>query len=332
MKKVLRSFSQFLFLFFVLGFFLNTNSASALEKGIDQGLLEISRQITESIPSNSKTTIAVMDFNDLQGNVTLLGRYIGEELITRLFQSKQVEVIERSLLDKAIQELKFNTSDLVDASNAKQLGRVVGADAIVVGTLTDLGQSLKINARVIMVESGKVIGAASVQIVQDTNMERMQKKVLAGVLGQSRIVTTRPEEEIRESILLKKVEVKKFTIELKECKLSGDSIACDLVIINNGADDKLELLREGTRIFDESGAEYSVNNFQLGNRSSSNHRHGGTIWGISNSLISGIPAIIRLEFKDVPKQISKITLLEMQFASKEDKKFSAQIRDISVIH
>lgn len=114
----------------------------------------------------------------MQGNVTLLGRFIEEELVTRLFQANQFKVIERSLLENALVELKFNLSDLVDPSVAKQLGRVVGADAIVVGTVTDLGQSIKINARIITVESGEVIGAAGAKVVKDASVGEMLKKMI----------------------------------------------------------------------------------------------------------------------------------------------------------
>ncbi|HKZ56505.1 MAG TPA: CsgG/HfaB family protein, partial [Thermodesulfovibrionales bacterium] len=97
----------------------------AQDMSLEQGLDTIADQISESVTSVKIKNVAVMDFNDLQGNVTLLGRFIEEELVTRLFQANQFKVIERSLLENALGELKFNLSDLVDPSVAKQLGRVV---------------------------------------------------------------------------------------------------------------------------------------------------------------------------------------------------------------
>src|SRR3972149_6589588 len=155
---------------FALLMLLSPKSILAQGVSLDQGLDEIAQKVTISIPEGAKKTVAVMDFYTLDGNVTLLGRFVSEELITKLFETERFKVIERSLLEKAIEELKFNTSDLVDPSIAKQVGRVVGADAIVTGTLADLGQSIKVNARVIMVESGEVIGAASAQIAKDTSI------------------------------------------------------------------------------------------------------------------------------------------------------------------
>ncbi len=176
-NPALRLFTTFLLFSFLL---FHPASGWTQERSLDQGLDEVARKITESIPSDIKQTVAVMDFNDLQGNVTMLGRFVSEELITILFQTRQFKVIERSLLEKALQELKFNTTDLVDTSNAKQLGKVVGADAIVTGTITDLGQSVKINARVIAVESGEIISAASALITKNSSLDGMLRKTIGG--------------------------------------------------------------------------------------------------------------------------------------------------------
>src|SRR3989304_5443496 len=163
---------------FALLMLLSPKSILAQGVSLDQGLDEIAQKATISIPEGAKKTVAVMDFYTLDGNVTLLGRFVGEELITKLFETERFKVIERSLLEKALEELKFNTSDLVDPSIAKQVGKIVGADSIVVGTLSDLGQYVKINARVIMVESGEVIGAAGVQVIKDSSISEMLKKII----------------------------------------------------------------------------------------------------------------------------------------------------------
>ena len=165
-------------LFLVGIMLLSPQSILAQDMSLDEGLNTIADQISESVISEKIRTVAVMDFNDLQGNVTLLGRFIEEELVTRLFQANQFKVIERSLLEKALEELKFNLSDLVDPSVAKQLGKMVGADAIVTGTITDLGQSIKINARIIAVESGEVIGASGAKVVKDASVGEMLKKMI----------------------------------------------------------------------------------------------------------------------------------------------------------
>ena len=74
---------------------------------LDQGLEALSMNLVSSLPQDRKLLVAVLDFNDLAGCVSAFGRLVGEELITQLFQTKRVQVVERSQLDKALNEQSF---------------------------------------------------------------------------------------------------------------------------------------------------------------------------------------------------------------------------------
>ena len=95
--------------------------------------------------AGGKATIAVVEFSDLSGGVTDFGRLLSEELITKLFATGNYKVIERLLLNKAIAEHKLQLQGLVDPKSAKELGKLLGVDAIVSGTVADLGNSLRVN-------------------------------------------------------------------------------------------------------------------------------------------------------------------------------------------
>jgi len=146
--------------------------------GLDQRIAELSQQIAKEMTEYQKTTIAVVEFSDLQGNVTDFGRFLSEELITRLYQTKRFKVIERQLLNKIIAEQKLSLTGMVDPSSAKQLGKILGVDAIASGTITDLAQSLRVNARLISTETGEIFAVASTEIFKD---ESVMKLLGAGV-------------------------------------------------------------------------------------------------------------------------------------------------------
>ncbi len=59
-----------------------------------------------------KATIAVVEFSNLSGGGSDLGRLISEELITKLFSTGNYKVIERFLLNKAIAEHKLQLQGL----------------------------------------------------------------------------------------------------------------------------------------------------------------------------------------------------------------------------
>jgi TolB-like protein len=143
------------------------------DKSLNTQLDKLTDQIVNSMISEDKTKVAVIEFPDLRGNVSEFGQYISEELITRLFITRKFEVIERRLLNKVLDEQKLSVSDLIDPNSIKELGKLLGVDAIVTGTVTDLGTNLKINARIISTETGAVFAVASTEILKDESVIKL---------------------------------------------------------------------------------------------------------------------------------------------------------------
>jgi curli biogenesis system outer membrane secretion channel CsgG len=68
-----------------------------------------------------------------------IGRGISALLIVKLVQDGKYTVIERAELDKILNEQNFSNSDRADASTAAKIGRLLGVDAIIAGTVTRFG-------------------------------------------------------------------------------------------------------------------------------------------------------------------------------------------------
>ena len=65
-----------------------------------------------------------------------LGKAVADLLLNRLVQSGSVSVIERSALDKVLSEQNLTNSDRADALTAAKIGRILGVDAIILGSIT----------------------------------------------------------------------------------------------------------------------------------------------------------------------------------------------------
>jgi TolB-like protein len=153
---------------------------------LDQPIGELSKQISDGLTENEKHTIAVVEFVDLEGRVTNFGRFVAEELITRLYRTKKFTVIERQLLNKVIIEQKLSLTGMIDQSSAQKLGKVLGVDAIASGTVTDLGKILRVNARLIDTSTGKIFAVASTDIAKDDSVLALMGKGQVAPDGTSR--------------------------------------------------------------------------------------------------------------------------------------------------
>ena len=151
---------------------MTTLTASAL--GLQAGVEQLVQDLIQATPEGKPLLVAVSDFPDLQGSTNDLGRYIATRITTRLGQSKKFSVTERQRLTQVLAELKTNMSALVDPEQAKKLQKMVGVDALVVGTITDLGKQVDVDVRLIEIEANRMIWSASVTIDKDPTLERLQ--------------------------------------------------------------------------------------------------------------------------------------------------------------
>jgi TolB-like protein len=78
--------------------------------------------------------------------------------------SGRFEVLDRSSVDQVLTEKEFQlSSGLVKAEEARQAGEYLGADLIVAGTVSRVGQTYALSAKMIDVATGKVVAQASAE-------------------------------------------------------------------------------------------------------------------------------------------------------------------------
>lgn len=176
MSAVRKRWGRLTLCFFMISL-LTFEGVEAGEKiwDLEEGLGELADRLVSSLPPKMpQTTVAVADFVDLQWRISALGRTIAEEMKSRLFgMGRKLKGVERSHLDRLIHELCFNQTDLFDRALTKRFGRIIGADVILVGTLIDQHDSVRIIARLVKTESGELLGNASVSIRRDARVKRL---------------------------------------------------------------------------------------------------------------------------------------------------------------
>jgi len=108
-----------------------------------------------------KVKIGIIEFQSLneEAKKDNLGKIVSEMLTTSFVNSESFKIIEREQLQKVIKEFQLSQSGIIDTSYAKQIGKITGADAIVTGSVIKIGNSLRLDARIIDVESGIILTA-----------------------------------------------------------------------------------------------------------------------------------------------------------------------------
>lgn len=112
------------------------------------------------------TTLAIPDLSDETGDPRLKGAGAGVAsiLVSRFSKVEGVQVVERAKLQAVIGELDLGASGRVDPATAAKAGQLVGADHLVLGSLTAIAlPQLSISLRVVSTATGEVVLAEEVR-------------------------------------------------------------------------------------------------------------------------------------------------------------------------
>jgi TolB-like protein len=280
---------------------------------LDSALDDLVDQIVLSLSQNQKSKIAVIEFSDIQGNITNLGKYLAEELTTRLYLTGNFEVVERQLLNKVIEEQQLGLTGYIDDNTAVSLGQILGIDAIASGSITDLGKNVKVNARLISAESGKVFSVASVKIPKDETI-----CMLLGQTYTSKNFTESKKQTPKNPI----VEKEGLKFELVEATMSERTIIFKIKITNTTEDD----IRFGmiigwpsqytTKIYDNNGNEYGISSVKIGNKFKNLKNSVTTYDGAETKIIAGISVNMEFHFDKVSSQTTVVSLLQINCGQK----------------
>ncbi len=99
-----------------------------------------------------KKRIAIFDFDyatvqsassAVFGTNVDVGKGIADLLVRNLVKDGTYSVIERKAMDKILGEQNFSNSDRANSNSAAKIGKILGVDAIVVGSITQFGNDTK---------------------------------------------------------------------------------------------------------------------------------------------------------------------------------------------
>lgn len=107
---------------------------------------------TNPTPQGRKKRVAILDFDygtvhsdvaALFGSDIDVGKGITDLLVNYLVKDGTYSVIERKALDKVLAEQNFSNSDRANPTSAAKLGKLLGVDAIITGSITQFGGETK---------------------------------------------------------------------------------------------------------------------------------------------------------------------------------------------
>lgn len=135
------------------------------QSSYDREMETLARLINTAVNVSGKQRVAVLDFTDIDGRGNTLGAHVAEDLRYWLLQTnRQYTVLERSALDRVINEQKLSAEAIIDETSAVEFGKLLATDAIIFGSVLVDGRKATVTAKVIDVETGALLSMERVQV------------------------------------------------------------------------------------------------------------------------------------------------------------------------
>jgi hypothetical protein len=226
---------------------------------LGQELKQVSPTLAAKIAESGRKRVAVVDFTDLQGNVTELGRYLAEELSGALVNdARGFRVIDRAHLKAILQEHKLAATGLIDPEAARQLGKIAGVDTLVTGTITSaFGDTVRVMVKALDVSTAEIIGQATADIPKTEWIQRLLGQGVATGMsapgGSNEGPSPQPAVEPKSAAV--SVEENDLQFVVKPCGRSGETLKCTGSVTNKARmRQSVSLL--GVKFVDNLGNEY----------------------------------------------------------------------------
>ena len=144
------------------------NSAEGAGFRQSTDLETVAARLARAAAKEGRRRVAVVPFRDSSGNFSRAGVVVAERLTATLIESGSLDVIERNQLQAVTEELRLGSAGAFDPVTVKRLGRVFGVDALVTGTALELlNNEIEVHARLIDVETARVLGAGTARMEKD---------------------------------------------------------------------------------------------------------------------------------------------------------------------
>ncbi len=145
-----------------------------------------------ALPLHAEKVIGVTAFRNLSNNSDFVWLEIGiaESISQKLRNVQEYIVIDRTNIDKVMKEIQLGQSGLIDENSAKQAGKAMNADLLVVGNFQIYGKNVRISAKIVDVESHRVLRHVQTTGIID-NIFSLEDEIALKIINESNIELTR---------------------------------------------------------------------------------------------------------------------------------------------
>jgi hypothetical protein len=160
-------------------------SVASKSDELDAAIRETSNYLNKQLSKGNKLIIL-----NVQSDFPALSEYIIDELIANTVNDRVFSVVDRQQLNTIRAELNFQMSGEVDDATAQSLGRMAGAQIIISGAVSKIGDLYRLRVRALSVQSAQIEGQFNRNIPDGPTVTALVNSKATGYSGGTAVTST----------------------------------------------------------------------------------------------------------------------------------------------
>jgi hypothetical protein len=285
----------------------------------DDEIDRLARRLAGKLSKLDLEAVVVLDFHDLRGDTSELGRHLAQEVASALVEVCErpgcgaPRVIDRHRMAEIVAGRAREAQGLIPHDELRR-GAIGGADALVTGKLVSFSDSIRLSVQVIdFRDVSAVLAMEAAYLPRSARLSELEGRTLrvrrAEDIDVTELWTARPPLQ---SWPARRPE--SFRVDLQGCGRLEESVYCLFAIQAVGQDRSVSVLGTSRAVLPD-GSQVAAAQVQVGASTST-----GPSIRAGDRLVEGIPTAAALRFDDVPPDVHHILRLTLALQG-EDAEF-----------
>lgn len=143
------------FLLFIISTVIHAQNVTSLDNAIKIASDKIQNDLRQG------TIVAVLNFSSTSNQFS---SYVIDEIMDNLTNGRKLKVVDRQRLDAIRKEMDFQFSGNVSDESIQSIGKMLGAQSVITGSITNTGSSYRFRVFAINIENGNREASSSLSL------------------------------------------------------------------------------------------------------------------------------------------------------------------------
>ncbi|MCK4790818.1 MAG: VWA domain-containing protein, partial [Desulfobacteraceae bacterium] len=148
-------------------------SPSVQERPLMDRIKNLFREITLDLESKDEGSISILFFKTGEGKQSDLTVLLDKMALEEIKKLENMRVIDREKVNVILEEQGMSSMALIDVTNAIEIGKLLGVDYILTGSVVDSGKTVVIFGKIINVGTEEIESIAQVIVPKNSTVESL---------------------------------------------------------------------------------------------------------------------------------------------------------------